>query len=64
MDDVLGVETLPAAPRGARLGLRQIIRRGDQLLIEAEVEVAIVAASGRPKRMPAGLAEKIAAFAT
>jgi acyl-CoA thioester hydrolase len=64
MDDVLVIETVPAAPRGARLGLRQIIRRGDQLLIEAEVEVAIVAASGRPKRMPAGLAEKIAAFAT
>jgi acyl-CoA thioester hydrolase len=59
MDDVLTVTTEPAEIRGARLKLMQTVRRGTVTLIEASVDVAIVDAAGRPRRMPADLREKM-----
>ena len=51
MDDVLTVETRTAEIRGASLVVAQAIRRGDTLLVTAEVHVAAIV-GGRPVRLP------------
>ncbi|WP_099865389.1 tol-pal system-associated acyl-CoA thioesterase [Pararhizobium haloflavum] len=61
MDDILTIETAPAAIGGARLELLQSILRDGRVLITARVKVALIDANGRPRRMPAELA---AAFAS
>ncbi|MHC1547728.1 tol-pal system-associated acyl-CoA thioesterase [Phyllobacterium sp. K27] len=53
IDDVLSVETRTASISGARVSMHQTIRRGDELLISAVVEAAIVNNAGRPRRFPA-----------
>ncbi|HEV7255389.1 MAG TPA: tol-pal system-associated acyl-CoA thioesterase [Mesorhizobium sp.] len=52
IDDVLTIETRAENVRGARIEMRQRILRGEDVLIEATVEAAIVGADGRPKRFP------------
>jgi acyl-CoA thioester hydrolase len=59
MDDVLTIETRTERISGARIFMAQEIRRGDETLIRAKVEAAIVGENGRPKRFPS---EWIAAF--
>ncbi|MEQ1940837.1 tol-pal system-associated acyl-CoA thioesterase [Mesorhizobium sp. VNQ89] len=59
MDDVLVIETRTERISGARIFMAQEIRRGDEILIRAKVEAAIIDGNGRPKRFPA---EWIAAF--
>ena len=53
IDDVLTVETHTAEISGARVRMAQSIKRGDELLIAAKVEAALVNAAGRPRRFPA-----------
>ena len=52
IDDILTIDTRTRAISGARIFMAQRISRGDELLIEAQVEAAIVGESGRPKRFP------------
>ena len=59
MDDVLTIDTRTEKISGARIFMAQEIRRGDEALIAAKVEAAIVGESGRPRRFPK---EWIAAF--
>lgn len=59
MDDVLTIDTSTERISGARIFMGQEIRRGDERLIVAKVEAAIIGENGRPKRFPA---EWIAAF--
>ena len=59
MDDVLTIDTSTERISGARIFMAQEIRRGDEALIAARVEAAIVGESGRPRRFPK---EWIAAF--
>ena len=54
MDDVLDVETAPEEVKGASITLHQRILRGDELLVEAHVRVAFVAA-GRARPIPKAL---------
>jgi acyl-CoA thioester hydrolase len=54
MDEVLVVETRAAEVRGASFNLAQRIRRGEEVIVTAEVRVAAVA-GGRPARIPDGL---------
>ena len=54
MDDVLDIETYPKEVRGASITLRQIIRRGDDILLEADVKVAFVS-GGRARPIPKSL---------
>jgi acyl-CoA thioester hydrolase len=56
MDDVLTVETQPDEVRGASITLHQKVRRGEELLIEAKVQVAFVS-QGRAQRIPKPLRE-------
>jgi acyl-CoA thioester hydrolase len=53
IDDVLTVETHTAEISGARVRMAQSIKRGDELLIAARVEAALVNGAGRPRRFPA-----------
>ncbi|MEO3389186.1 tol-pal system-associated acyl-CoA thioesterase [Mesorhizobium sp. CAU 1741] len=59
IDDVLTIDTRTETVSGARIFMAQQIRRGDDVLIEARVEAAIISESGRPRRFPR---EWLAAF--
>nr|WP_246429713.1 tol-pal system-associated acyl-CoA thioesterase [Prosthecomicrobium pneumaticum] len=63
IDDVILVETRPAAITGARMEVAQRILRDDTVLIEAAVTVVLVGRDGRPRRVPKALAERLAAAA-
>jgi acyl-CoA thioester hydrolase len=53
IDDVLTIETRTAEISGARVRMAQIIKRGEDLLISATVEAALINNAGRPRRFPA-----------
>lgn len=57
MDNILTVVTRTEKAGGAKMVLNQEIRRGDHLLIAAKVIIAVVNASGRPRRLPEALAK-------
>ncbi|MDP8251083.1 tol-pal system-associated acyl-CoA thioesterase [Pseudochrobactrum saccharolyticum] len=53
IDDMLVIDTRVTEASGARVTMRQHIRRKNgELLIEAQVEAALINKQGRPKRMP------------
>ena len=54
MDDVLLVETRTQEVRGASLVIAQAIRRGEEVILAADVRVAALA-GGRPVRIPDAL---------
>jgi acyl-CoA thioester hydrolase len=54
MDDVLDVVTWPVAVKGASITLAQEVRRGDEVLVKAEVRVAFIS-EGRAKPIPKSL---------
>jgi acyl-CoA thioester hydrolase len=56
MDDVLDIVTWPVAVKGASITLGQEVRRGDQLLVKAEVRVAFIS-EGRAQPIPKSLRE-------
>jgi acyl-CoA thioester hydrolase len=60
MDDILAVETKPSEVRGASITLRQKVMRGDELLVEARVQVAFVS-QGRAQRIPKPLRQAMGA---
>jgi acyl-CoA thioester hydrolase len=52
IDDILTVETRTETISGARIFMAQQLKRGDEVLVEARVEAAIIGESGRPRRFP------------
>jgi acyl-CoA thioester hydrolase len=54
MDDVLEIVTTPAEVKGASIVLHQRVMRGDELLVEAIVQVAFVS-GGRARPIPKAL---------
>ena len=54
MDDVLDVVTWPVAVKGASITLAQEVRRGEQVLVKAEVRVAFIS-EGRAHPIPKSL---------
>ncbi len=54
MDDLLDIVTVPREMRGASMTLAQEVRRGEEVLVAAEVTVAAVR-EGRAVRIPEGL---------
>jgi len=52
IDDILTIDTRTEAISGARIFMAQQIKRGDELLIGAKVEAAIIGEIGRPRRFP------------
>lgn len=61
MDDVLEIRTTTTKAGGAKMVLEQGIRRDGMLLIAAKVVIAVVNRSGRPRRLPEGLAARFLA---
>jgi acyl-CoA thioester hydrolase len=51
MDDILDLYTRPKDVKGASIVLHQQVKRGDELLVEADVQVAFVS-GGRAKPIP------------
>ncbi|MBP0614219.1 tol-pal system-associated acyl-CoA thioesterase [Jiella mangrovi] len=60
IDDVLTVTTTTRQLGGARILLDQRISRGEELLIEAKVKVAVISPEGKPMRMPPRVLEVLA----
>lgn len=60
LDDALVVRSRLATMRAASMDIHQTVRRGETILAEAEVTMAMVGPSGRPRRQPAAW---VAAFA-
>ena len=54
LDDVLDVVTWPVAVKGASITLAQEVRRGDEVLVKAEVRVAFIC-GGRAQPIPKSL---------
>ncbi len=59
IDDILTVDTRTQGISGARIVMAQQLRRGEEMLVEARVEAAIIGEGGRPRRFPK---EWVAAF--
>jgi len=51
MDDVLSIVTTPEEVKGASVTLNQKVMRGEELLVEAHVQVAFIS-SGRARPIP------------
>jgi acyl-CoA thioester hydrolase len=60
MDDVLDIVTAPHEVRGASITLHQKVMRGDELLVEARVQVAFIS-QGRAQRIPKPLRDAMTA---
>ncbi|MDG1867808.1 MAG: tol-pal system-associated acyl-CoA thioesterase [Yoonia sp.] len=52
-DDELVVDTSVDKLTGARLVVRQVVRRADQVLFDALVTIVAIGAAGKPARLPA-----------
>ena len=63
IDDLLEVETRVLDLAGARIVLRQTVRRGHETLVDAEVTVVLVNREGRARRIPESVREVLAASA-
>ncbi len=59
IDDILTIETRTERLAGARILMAQELKRGEELLVTARVEAAILGENGRPRRFPR---EWLAAF--
>ncbi len=55
LDDLVTIESRTLACHGASLRVGQTMWRGDEVLAQAEILVAMVGADGRAKRLPADM---------
>jgi acyl-CoA thioester hydrolase len=62
IDGALVVHTWFEQAKGPRLFIRQEITRAGALIARAEVEAACIRPDGRPRRPPAGMAERLAPY--
>jgi acyl-CoA thioester hydrolase len=62
LDDVVEIVTSCGELRGASLDMMQQARRGEEILVSAELLVACMARDGRPVRLPAGVRDALAAL--
>ncbi|MXN65394.1 tol-pal system-associated acyl-CoA thioesterase [Stappia sp. GBMRC 2046] len=61
IDDVLEIVTTCEEARGARLRLAQSVRRQNEVLLSARVEIAVISREGKPRRLPRDLAMRLSA---
>ncbi|MBL8538276.1 MAG: tol-pal system-associated acyl-CoA thioesterase [Hyphomonadaceae bacterium] len=62
IDDALVVETAYDAIIGPRIKVSQVIRRGGEVLVTAQVEACCISLTGRPRRPPPLLLERLKPF--
>lgn len=58
-DDELLVETTTEQVTGVRLTMRQVVRRGAEVLFSALVTVVVVNEAGQPMRLPANIRRQL-----
>ena len=64
LDDELQATARVAQLRGASMVMQQTVRRGDELLADAEITIACVDRSGvKPRRLPPDMAARLAEHA-
>jgi len=62
IDDALVVHTVFETMRGPRIFIAQRLTRGVDVLVKASVEVCCISLTGRPKKPPAMLLERLKPF--
>ena len=62
IDDALTVRTTFDSFRGARLFATQALMRGEELLVKADVNACCISLTGRPKKPPSLLLERVKPF--
>jgi acyl-CoA thioester hydrolase len=62
IDDALVVETAFETMRGPRIFIAQMLRRGEDNLVRAEVQVCCISLTGKPRKPPAMLLERLKPF--
>jgi acyl-CoA thioester hydrolase len=62
IDDPLTVESTFDAVKGPRFFISQQVTRGGEVLVKAKVHVCCISLTGRPKRPPAVLLERLKPF--
>ena len=62
VDEALIVRTKALELAGARLRLDQAVCRAAEILVKADVEVCVVTAEGKPRRVPELVRKKLQAF--
>lgn len=59
IEDALTTRTQVAGITGARMFLHQSIERGSEMLTQAAVEVCLIGAAGRPRRVPGAIRKQM-----
>jgi acyl-CoA thioester hydrolase len=62
IDDALVVETVFEAIKGPRIFVGQAVTRGGETLVTAQVQVCCISLTGRPRKPPALLLERLKPF--
>jgi acyl-CoA thioester hydrolase len=62
IDDALVVETVFETMRGPRIFIAQTLRRGEEVLVRAEVQVCCISLTGKPRKPPPMLLERLKPF--
>jgi acyl-CoA thioester hydrolase len=62
VDDALVVKTAYETMRGPRIFIAQTVERGDEVLAKASVEVCCISLTGRPRKPPTLLLERLKPF--
>jgi acyl-CoA thioester hydrolase len=62
LDDLIEVHTRCIALTGARMTAEQTVRKGGEILTQGQVEACIITLSGKPRRIPAEMREKLLPF--
>jgi len=62
IDDALLVETVFETMRGPRIFISQTLKRGADTLVTAEVQVCCISLTGKPRKPPAMLLERLKPF--
>ena len=62
IDDALLVQTAFETTKGPRIFISQALTRGQDILVKAQVEVCCISLTGRPRKPPAMLLERLKPF--
>ena len=62
IDDALVVETVFETMRGPRIFISQTLKRGAETVVTAAVQVCCISLTGRPRKPPAMLLERLKPF--
>jgi acyl-CoA thioester hydrolase len=63
LDDALSVETRVLAVKGATVDMAQVVRRGDEDLVQMSLTLACMNMDGRPVRLPPEVRNEMTRFA-